>query len=63
MKKILLISILALSLFACGKDKDNSNNETKVSNNAKTKKAIENPAKKRGNIVNVAIANKLGREI
>ena len=58
MKKILLMSILALSLFACGKDNDSSNNETKVSDKAKTEKAIENPAKKRGDIINVAIANK-----
>jgi len=56
MKKTLLLCTMVLALIACGEDNQKTN--TKVDNKVAIEKKIENPAKKRGGTLNLAITGK-----
>lgn len=58
MKKTLLLCTMALALLACGQDNEKTKGETKAAANTAVEKKVENPAKKRGGTVNLAITGK-----
>ncbi|WP_028857658.1 ABC transporter substrate-binding protein [Psychrilyobacter atlanticus] len=58
MKKILLLSTMVLALLACGQDNEKTKGETKAVSSTAIEKKVENPAKKRGGTINLAITAK-----
>lgn len=58
MKKTLLLCTMVLALLACGQDNEKTKGGTKAVAKTAVEKKVENPAKKRGGTLNLAITGK-----